>query len=74
MKTLRTIRPLHDGVIADFYACEQMIRGLIKMVNNRPTVCSLLRSRMVIGVPSVVLKWAACRARLCRACRWTTST
>ena len=26
---IRTIRPLRDGVIADFTACEQMIRGLI---------------------------------------------
>ena len=31
-ENIRTIRPLRDGVIADFYACEQMIRGLIKMV------------------------------------------
>ena len=27
---IRTIRPLKDGVIADFSACEQMMRGLIK--------------------------------------------
>src|SRR3712207_4145448 len=27
---IRTIRPLRDGVIADFTACEQMMRGLIK--------------------------------------------
>ena len=33
-ENIRTIRPLRDGVIADFYACEQMIRGLIKMVNS----------------------------------------
>ncbi|HIT83684.1 MAG TPA: rod shape-determining protein, partial [Candidatus Avibacteroides faecavium] len=32
---IKTIRPLRDGVIADFYACEQMIRGLIKMVSSR---------------------------------------
>ena len=32
---IRTLRPLRDGVIADFYACEQMIRGLIKMVPDR---------------------------------------
>ena len=30
---IRTIRPLRDGVIADFNACEQMMRGLIKKVN-----------------------------------------
>ena len=48
---IRTIRPLRDGVIADFNACEQMMRGLIKMVNegNRFFTPSM---RMVIGVPS----------------------
>lgn len=48
---IRTVRPLRDGVIADFFACEQMMRGLIKMVNpkNRLFSPSL---RMVIGVPS----------------------
>ncbi|KAA6349490.1 Rod shape-determining protein MreB [termite gut metagenome] len=50
-ENIRTIRPLRDGVIADFYACEQMMRGMIKMVNthNRLFSPSL---RMVIGVPS----------------------
>ncbi|MBQ9285413.1 MAG: rod shape-determining protein [Bacteroidaceae bacterium] len=48
---IKTIRPLRDGVIADFNACEQMMRGLIKMVprSNRILTPSL---RMVIGVPS----------------------
>ncbi len=48
---IRTIRPLRDGVIADFNACEQMMRGLIKMVHsgNRLFTPSL---KMVIGVPS----------------------
>ena len=49
-ENIRTIRPLRDGVIADFYACEQMIRGLIKMVNNRNRLFSP-SLRMVIGVP-----------------------
>ena len=31
---IRTVRPLRDGVIADFNACEQMMRGLIKKVNT----------------------------------------
>lgn len=31
-ENIKTIRPLKDGVIADFYAAEQMIRGLIKMI------------------------------------------
>ncbi|MBO5880489.1 MAG: rod shape-determining protein [Paraprevotella sp.] len=48
---IRTVRPLREGVIADFYACEQMIKGMIKMVHtgNRLFSPSL---RMVIGVPS----------------------
>jgi len=33
---LKTIRPLRDGVIADFNAAEQMIRGMIKMINPKP--------------------------------------
>ena len=50
-ENIRTVRPLRDGVIADFFACEQMMRGLIKMVNpkNKLFTPSL---RMVIGVPS----------------------
>ena len=31
---IRVIRPLRDGVIADFNACEQMLRGLIKKVHK----------------------------------------
>ncbi len=48
---IRTVRPLRDGVIADFNACEQMIRGFISMVHtgNRLFSSSL---KMVIGVPS----------------------
>jgi cell shape determining protein, MreB/Mrl family len=49
--SIRTIRPLGDGVIADFYAAEQMIRGMIKMINfkNRWFSPPL---RVVICVPS----------------------
>ena len=48
---IRTIRPLRDGVIADFTAAEQMIRGLVKLVGNKrrwfaPTL------RMVVCIPS----------------------
>ncbi len=48
---IRTIRPLKDGVIADFNAAEQMIRGLVKMVSPKrrlfaPTL------RMVVCIPS----------------------
>jgi len=50
-ENLRTIRPLRDGVIADFNAAEQMIRGMIKMINKKPRLFppSL---RMVICIPS----------------------
>lgn len=48
---IKTIRPLRDGVIADFYAAEQMIRGLIKMASSKKRFF-LPNLRMVIGVPS----------------------
>ena len=50
-ENIKTIRPLRDGVIADFYAAEQMIRGMIKMINpkNRFFSPSL---RMVVCIPS----------------------
>ncbi len=49
--SIQTIRPLRDGVIADFNACEQMIRGLIKMAHSGNRLFSPAM-RMVIGVPS----------------------
>lgn len=50
-KLIETIRPLQDGVIADFQSAEQMIRGMIKMIKRRR---SLFNSslRMVICIPS----------------------
>ncbi len=48
---IRTVRPLRDGVIADFNDCEQMMRGLIKKVNTGHRFFSP-SLRMVIGVPS----------------------
>ena len=48
---IRTCRPLRDGVIADYYACEQMMRGLIKMVKTGHHLFTP-SLRMVIGVPS----------------------
>ncbi|MCI6643272.1 MAG: rod shape-determining protein [Alloprevotella sp.] len=48
---INVIRPLRDGVIADFNACEQMMRGLIKIaIGDRRLFSPSLR--MVIGVPS----------------------
>ena len=48
---ITTIRPLRDGVIADFYAAEQMIRGMIKKVDShkRWFAPSL---RVVVCIPS----------------------
>ena len=48
---LRTVRPLRDGVIADFYAAEQMIRGMIKMINTKNRLFSP-SLRMVVCIPS----------------------
>ena len=49
---IRTCRPLKDGVIADFNACEQMMRGLIKKINTGRSFMAPPSLRMVIGVPS----------------------
>jgi len=43
------IRPMRDGVIANFEVTEAMIKHFIRKVHNRKT---LVRPRVVIGVPS----------------------
>ena len=48
---IRTIRPLRDGVIADFNAAEQMIRGMVKMVSSKRRWFSP-SLRMVVCIPS----------------------
>jgi rod shape-determining protein MreB len=45
---IQAIRPLKDGVIADFEICEKMLRYFIQRVHNRRWV----KPRMVICVPS----------------------
>jgi len=48
---IKTVRPLRDGVIADFHAAEHMIRGMIKMIKSgRQLIQPSLR--MVICIPS----------------------
>src|SRR5262249_41858431 len=42
------IRPLKDGVIADFEITEAMLRYFIRKVHNRRT---LVRPRIIVGVP-----------------------
>lgn len=48
---IKTIRPLKDGVIADFTAAEHMIRGFIKMISPGKKMFSP-NLRMVICIPS----------------------
>lgn len=50
-ENIRTIRPLRDGVIADFFAAEQMIRGMIKMINPKSRWFSP-SLRIVVCIPS----------------------
>jgi rod shape-determining protein MreB len=47
--SIMAIRPMKDGVIADFEVTEAMLRYFITRVHNRKT---LVRSRVIIGVPS----------------------
>ncbi len=49
--TIETIRPLKDGVIADFGAAEDMIRELIKMIYKKPPLFPPSYT-MVICIPS----------------------
>ena len=48
---IRVIRPLRDGVIADFHAAELMIRGMIKMMNKRSRLLAP-SLKMVVCIPS----------------------
>lgn len=48
---IKTVRPLRDGVIADFDAAEQMIRGMIKMINTKPKLFNP-SLKMVVCIPS----------------------
>jgi rod shape-determining protein MreB len=43
------IRPMKDGVIADFEVAEAMLRYFIQRVHNRK---NLVRPRVIVGVPS----------------------
>ena len=49
---IKTIRPLKDGVIADFHAAEHMIRGMIKMIDKDKKRWFPTSHRMVICIPS----------------------
>ena len=49
---IRTVRPLRDGVIADFNAAEMMIRGFIKQVGSKHHSLFTPNLKVVIGIPS----------------------
>ncbi len=50
-ENIKTIRPLRDGVIADFNASELMIRGMIKMINTKSRMFTP-SLKMVVCIPS----------------------
>lgn len=49
---VKTIRPLRDGVIADFNAAEMMIKGFIKQVNSKKKTLFAPNLKIVVGIPS----------------------
>ncbi len=51
-ENIKTIRPLKDGVIADFHAAEHMIRGMIKMIDDNKRNFFPKSHRMIICIPS----------------------
>lgn len=54
-KTIETIRPLRDGVIADFDATAAMLEHYVKKVHESGTVIPKIpRPRVVVGIPSGV--------------------
>lgn len=53
--TIETIRPLRDGVIADFDATEAMLSHYVKKVHESGTAMPKIpRPRVVVGIPSGV--------------------
>jgi len=50
-ENIKTVRPLKDGVIADFEAAEFMIKGMIKMIQTKRRIFSP-SLKMVICIPS----------------------
>ncbi len=49
---LRTVRPLQNGVIADFTAAELMIRGFINQATHRRSSFFSPNLKVVVGIPS----------------------
>ncbi len=57
---IQAIRPLRDGVIADFEVTEEMIKHFIRKVHNRR---SFATPQIVVCVPSGRPRWSGGRSR-----------
>lgn len=48
---IKTIRPLRDGVISNFHAAEQMLRGMVKSVTQNKNMLLSGIEKMIISIP-----------------------
>jgi rod shape-determining protein MreB len=48
---IKTIRPLRDGVISNFHAAEQMLRGMVKSVTQKKNFILGGIDKMIISIP-----------------------
>ncbi|MCB0351782.1 MAG: rod shape-determining protein [Bdellovibrionales bacterium] len=53
-QNIKVERPLHEGVIADFFATESMLRGFFNSLNIGS---SILKSDMIISLPCLVTQF-----------------
>ncbi len=51
-ETIEVIRPLKDGVIADFDVTQSMLKYFIKKVHSNLPLATIARPRVIVGVPS----------------------
>ncbi len=51
-ETIQIIRPLKDGVIANFEVTEKLLEYLITKVGGKKGIRGLVKPRMVVGIPS----------------------
>ena len=62
---ISAIRPLKDGVIADFVVTEEMIKHFIKKVHKK----TFANPRILIYLPADLLCWKKSHSRLSISCR-----
>jgi rod shape-determining protein MreB len=62
-ENIKTIRPLKDGVIADFDASEKMISMFIMSIPALKKKMFTPALRMVVCIPSVLPKWKCVRLK-----------